>query len=84
MFLAGQGEIGFDEETKIVARYHVPGSSKGWLVAETNKAEGLYHHASHWGEHVHWEVHPILEDGPAADVLVKVHGATPGTTAGAK
>jgi glutathione S-transferase len=73
-FLAGEGMAGLDSSgTKLLARYHTPGSGKGWLIVETDNAEGLYHHASHWGEHITWQTHPVLPDASAAKVCAAVH-----------
>lgn len=75
-FLAGEGMAGLDAPgTKLVARYHTPGSGKGWLIVETDNVESLYHHATHWGEIITWETHPVLEDEAAAKVCAVVHGS---------
>lgn len=45
-----------------IARYHAPGSVKGWLVVETDNPEVLYIHASEWAELLEWNTTPIVAD----------------------
>ena len=54
------------EDSKLIGRWHAPGSVNGWLVVETDKPETVYVHAAEWGEMVEWQTTPVLTDEQAA------------------
>ena len=60
------------EDSKLVGRFHAPGSSKGWLIAETENPSTIYEHASEWGEYLKWDVSPVFSDEQAGMVSTKV------------
>ena len=57
------------EGSRLVGRWHAPGSVNGWLVVETDNPETVYIHAAEWGELIEWETTPVFPDdqaGPAS------------------
>ena len=57
-----------------VARYHVPGSTQGWHVMETDDATALAEHVATWADLLEMEVNPVVEDAQAADAASRVAG----------
>ena len=53
------------EESKLIGRYHAPGSVNGWLIVETENPTTLYYHALEWAELLHWNTTPVLTDEEA-------------------
>ena len=60
------------ENSKLLGRYHTPGSGKGWLVVETEDVCTVYEHASEWGELLNWNTYPVLSDEQAGNTCSKV------------
>ena len=55
---------------KLVARYHsLEGSGRGFLVAETADAKGIYSWIAGWMDLCSFEVVPVVEDAEAAQLL---------------
>jgi len=57
------------EGSKLLGRWHAPGSVNGWLLVETDKPETVYIHAAEWGPYLDWTTTPVLTDeqaGPAS------------------
>lgn len=57
-----------------VARYHVPGSTQGWHVIETNDLTALAEHAATWADLLEMEVNPVVEDAQAGEAASRVYG----------
>ena len=55
-----------------VARYHVPGSVLGWHVLDTDDMTALAEHVNTWGDLIDIELHPVVEDGVAAEAAGRV------------
>jgi hypothetical protein len=57
-----------------VGRWHAPGSTQGWHLLEGDDPGLVGQHVAEWAELLDLEVHPVIEDGAAADAVSKVHG----------
>jgi len=57
-----------------VARYHVPGSTQGWHVMETNDLTALAEHVAEWADLLEAEVNPVVEDAQAGEAASRVAG----------
>ena len=56
----------------LVSRWHAPGSSKGWLLVETDDASTIYAHASEWGASLNMTATPVVDDDVAGRESAKV------------
>ena len=61
------------EGMKTVGRWHAPGSSYGWHLAEGD-AEAVAQHAAEWANLLELQITPVIEDAEAASSLAKVYG----------
>ena len=58
---------------KMLARYHgLQGSMRGYIVAESADAKGIYTWLADWMDVCGFEVLPVVEDAEAAAILQKV------------
>ena len=57
-----------------VARYHVPGSTQGWHVMETEDVTALAEHVATWADLLEMEVNPVIEDAQAGEAASRVSG----------
>jgi len=57
-----------------VARYHVPGSTQGWHLLETDDMTALAEHVNNWGDVIDIELNPVIEDAQAAEAASRVFG----------
>jgi hypothetical protein len=54
---------------KMLARYHaLTGSTRGYIVAETADAKGVYTWLADWMDICSFEVVPVVEDADAAQI----------------
>ena len=54
---------------KLLARYHgLAGSTRGYIIAETADAKGIYTWLADWMEVCSFEVEPVVEDADAAQI----------------
>lgn len=56
-----------------VGRWHVPGSVLGWHLVEGDLGLVAQHVAT-WAEVLDLEVHPVIDDGQAAEAATRVLG----------
>jgi hypothetical protein len=61
------------EGMKLIGRWHAPGSTCGWLLAE-GTIEDASEHASEWADLLEMQVTPVVEDAEAGAIAAKVHG----------
>lgn len=59
---------------KTVGRWHVPGSTLGWHLIEGDDLKALAEHVAEWGDLLELDVHPVIEDGAAAEAASRVFG----------
>lgn len=52
---------------KQIGRYHAPGSSRGWLLVETDDIGLVYHHSTEWAHLLDFEVTPVVDDTIAGE-----------------
>ena len=57
-----------------LGRWHAPGSTKGWLLCETENPAALAHHVGQWAHLLAIEVHPILDDATAGGAAARLRG----------
>lgn len=50
-----------------LGRWHAPGSTKGWLLCETDDPVTLSHHIAQWAGLLNVEIYPVHDDATAAD-----------------
>lgn len=60
------------EGMELVSRWHAPGSSKGWLLVETNDVSSIYAHASEWGASLNMTATPVVDDKIAGREAAKI------------
>lgn len=68
-FLAGEG--GPQEGVKMLGRWHQVDLKSGYTLYETDRPEQLFRGALKWGDLLHVETHPVLEDGEIAPLLME-------------
>lgn len=71
-FLRAGGPV--PESAKTAGRWHVPGSTLGWHLIETNELTAVAEHVAEWADLLELEVYPVIEDSEAGDVANKVFG----------
>ena len=58
---------------KMLGRYHgLQGSMRGFIIAESADAKGIYTWLADWMEVCGFEIIPVVEDGDAAAILQSV------------
>ncbi len=55
-----------------LGRWHAPGSTYGWLLAETDDPRALAHHMAEWAGLLELKITPVIEDAEAAHAAAKV------------
>ena len=50
----------------VVGRWHAPGSSEGWLLAEADQLEPVAQHAADWAHLLEIRIIPVVDDETAA------------------
>ncbi len=58
-----------------IGRWHAPGSTRGWLICETDDPETLAQHVSEWASLLVIEVSPLIEDAQAAAAATKARAS---------
>lgn len=71
-FLSTGGPV--PEGAKTAGRWHVPGSTLGWHLIETDNLGAVAEHVAEWAEVLELEVYPVIEDAEAGEAVQKVHG----------
>lgn len=54
-----------------LGRWHSAGSTRGWLLCETDGFLVLSQHAAQWAGLLNIKIHPITDDAGAADAAVR-------------
>ncbi len=62
------------EGMSILGRWHVPGSSYGWILVEGEPA-ALAAHAAQWGDLLELTFTPVFDDETAAAGLSQIYGS---------
>ena len=55
-----------------LGRWHAPGSTKGWLLCETDDPATIAEHIAHWATMLEVTITPVIEDAAAASAAAKV------------
>jgi len=55
-----------------LGRWHTPGSSRGWLLCETEDPVSLAEHLAEWGDLLTIEVTRVIGDEEAAEAAARV------------
>ena len=63
----------FPEGLTPIGRWHAPGSSRGWLVAE-GEVNALAQHLAEWADLLEFDITPVIEDADAGAAFQKVYG----------
>lgn len=53
-------------------RWHQPGSTKGWLLCETDDLVALSEHVAEWAHLLKIEVSPVVDDTQAGQAAARV------------
>lgn len=56
-----------------LGRWHAPGSTKGWLLAETDDAVALSEHMAEWASMLELDISPVIEDEEAGKAASRVY-----------
>ena len=59
---------------KTLGRWHVPGSTLGWHLIETDDLTALAESAAEWADVLELEIYPVIEDAEAGAAAKKVYG----------
>jgi hypothetical protein len=62
------------EGAKTAGRWHMPGSSLGWHLIETNDLAAVAQHAAEWADVLELEIYPVIEDDKAGEAAKRVFG----------
>ena len=54
-----------------LGRWHAPGSTRGWLLCETEDPVSLAEHMAEWNHLLSTEITPVLSDEEAAEAAKK-------------
>jgi hypothetical protein len=55
----------------MIGRWHAPGSTRGFLLVETDDLTALAEHAAEWSDVLAAEVTPVLDDAEAGAAITK-------------
>lgn len=55
-----------------LGRWHVPGSTKGWVLVETDDAVSLAEHMAEWAGMLELDISPVIEDAEAGKAASRV------------
>ena len=55
-----------------LGRWHEPGSTKGWLLCETDNPVALAEHVAEWAHLLRIELSPIVDDSEAGQAASRV------------
>jgi hypothetical protein len=58
-----------------LGRWHVPGSTRGWLLCEAENPVAVAHHIGQWAGLLNIEAHTVLDDAAAAEAAARVRGS---------
>ena len=58
-----------------LGRWHAPGSTKGWLLCETNDPVALSHHVGQWAGLLNIEVTPVAGDAVAGEAAARIRAS---------
>jgi len=50
-----------------LGRWHVPGSTRGWLLCETDDSVAVAHHVAQWAPLLQIDVYPVIDDAGAGE-----------------
>ena len=50
-----------------LGRWHAPGSTRGWLLCESDDPVAVAHHVAQWAGLLNVEVYPVTDDAGAAE-----------------
>ncbi|HXH50834.1 MAG TPA: DUF3303 family protein [Terriglobia bacterium] len=59
---------------KSAGRWHVPGSTLGWHLIESNDMTAVAQAVAEWAEVLEIEVYPVIEDAAAGEAAKKALG----------
>lgn len=62
------------EGARTAGRWHVPGSTLGWHLIETDNLTAVAEHAAEWADFLELEIYPVIEDAEAGEAAQKVYG----------
>jgi hypothetical protein len=55
-----------------LGRWHAPGSTKGWLLCETDDPVSLAQHIAEWAHLLNLDVTPVIGDKDAAQAAASI------------
>ena len=58
-----------------LGRWHAPGSTKGWLLCETNDPVELSHHVGQWAGLLNIEVTPVAGDAVSGESAARIRAS---------
>ena len=71
-FLSGGAPV--PPELKLLGRWHVPGSVRGWVLLEGDDGVAMAQHMGEWADFLELEISPVAEDAEAASGLSRAYG----------
>lgn len=70
-----EGGAPMPEGLTSLGRWHVPGSTRGWLLCEAQDPVAVAHHVGQWAGLLNIEVYPVLDDAAAGEAAARVRGS---------
>jgi hypothetical protein len=62
-----EGGAPMPEGLTSLGRWHAPGSTRGWVLTETENPVSISHHVAQWAGLLDIEVFPVNDDAVAAE-----------------
>jgi hypothetical protein len=67
-----EGGAPMPEGLTSLGRWHEPGSTRGWLLCETDNLVALSEHVSEWAHLLKMRVSPVIGDSEAGEAATRV------------
>ena len=70
-----EGGAPMPEGLTALGRWHSPGSTRGWLLCETDNIVTLSQHVAEWAPLLEFEVTPVTEDSEAGEAAARIRAS---------
>ena len=66
-----EGGAPMPEGLTSLGRWHMPGSTRGWLLCEAEDPVAVAHHVAQWAGLLTCEVFPVIDDPASAEACAR-------------
>ena len=70
-----EGGAPMPEGLTSLGRWHVPGSTRGWLLCEADDPVAVAHHVAQWAGLLNIESYPVIDDAGAAEAAARARAS---------